>query len=591
MPKKIGIRQKLSLFFLMVFLPLVAFCVVQQIRYDEVMRDDVSNYNAQLVDKIAYDIELGLGELDSPLLRLLYDDNIMQLLQNPDSAQLDRAVNKKLGEQAETVRLKTGVDCNILLLNSDMKILVTTYEARTGSNRVLGAEWRNKINAAQSGRVIISAYSVNYSNAGSVKVVSIARAVRLNGRQLGVLMAEIPLEYFARFCDGVGFGSNGYMVLTDSKDYVVYSTDSRRIGSRFHLDVGNTEDSYVIVRQNNMKMFCVVSDMKYSDLHVIAALPLEQINVSVNSMRRNMIAVLLLIGAASMALAVSMANSFCKPIIQLESAMKQLETGDFSVKLRVTRHDEIGELQEGFSQMASNLKELIEKEYQSVVREREAQLNELLAMIDPHFMYNTLEAISMTAYLNDDTKTVKMLGALADIYRYRVVRGEWQCALAEELKNLDDYLYLINIRSDGGIRFHKMVDEALLGCQTQKHMLQPLVENCIVHGFKDTGGQGDIWLEIRRADADTLEISVSDNGCGVSGERLAELRRILSGDKLKGGDRPYMVLKNIHDRLVLVYGSRYGVILGNRPEGGFNVRIHVPYIKKGDDDDPCVACG
>lgn len=581
MPRKIGIRQKLSLLFLMVFLPLVAFCVVQQIRYDEVVRDDVSNYNAQLVDKIAYDIELGLGELDGPLFRLLYDDNVMQLLLNPDSAQLDRAVNKKLAEQAQTVRLKTGVDCNLLLLNSDMKILVTTYETGTGSNRVLGAEWRNKINAAESGRVIISAYSVNYSNAGSVKVVSIARAVRLYGQQIGVLMTEIPLEYFARFCDGVGFGSNGYMVLTDSKDYVVYSTDSRKIGSRFYLDVGNTGDSYVIVRQNNVTMFCVVSNMKYSDLHVIAAIPLEQINVSVNSMRRNMVAVLLLVGVMSMVLSVSMANSFCKPIIQLESAMKQLETGDFSVQVPVTRHDEIGELQEGFSHMAWNLKELIEKEYQSVVREREAQLNELLSMIDPHFMYNTLEAISMTAYLNDDVKTVKMLGALADIYRYRVVRGEWRCTLAEELKNLEDYLYLINIRCDGGIRFHKTVDGDLLACRTQKHMLQPLVENCIVHGFKDSGGQGDIWLEIRRTDADTLEISVSDNGCGVSEERLTQLRRILESDKLKSGDYPYMVLKNIHDRLVLVYGRRYGIVLGNRPSGGFNVRVYVPYIRKG----------
>ena len=591
MPKKLGIRQKFSLFFLMVFLPLVAFCAVQQIRYDEVIREDVSNYNAQLVDKIAYDIELGLGELDSPLLRLLYDDNVMQLLQNPDSAQLDRAVNKKLGEQATTVQLKTNVDCNILLLNSDMKILVTTYDARTGSNRVLGAEWRNKINAAQSGRVIISAYSVNYSNGGSVKVVSIARAVRLNGRQLGVLMVEIPLEYFARFCDGVGFGSNGYMVLTDSKDYVVYSTDSRRIGSRFHLDAEKTADSYVMEMQNSAEMFCVVSDMKYSDLHVVAAIPLEQINGSVNSMRRNMVAVLLLIGAASLALAVSMANSFCRPIIQLESAMKRLETGDFSVKVETTRRDEIGKLQEGFSQMASNLKELIEKEYQSVVREREAQLNELLAMIDPHFMYNTLEAISMTAYLNDDTKTVKMLGALADIYRYRIVRGEWWCTLLDELKNLDDYLYLIDIRSDGGVRFHKAVDETLLGCRMQKYMLQPLVENCIVHGFKATGGEGDIWLEIRRADADTLEISVSDNGCGAPEERLAELRRILGGDKLKRENYPCMVLKNIHDRLVLAYGSRYGVLLQNRPDGGFNVCVRIPYIEKGDDDDPCVACG
>lgn len=591
MLKKMGIRQKLSFFFLMVFLPLGAFCVFQQIRYDKEMREEVSENNAQLVDKIAYDIELGIGELDSPLLEMMYDDNIMQLLQNPDSAQLEWAVNKKLGTQAKTIQVKTNVNCNILLLNNDMKVLVSTYDTKTDNNRVLGAEWRNKINAAQGGRVIISAYRVNYVNGDSVKVVSIARAVRVDGQSIGILMLEIPLEYFARYCDGVGFGSNGYMALTDSKDYVVYSTDSEKIGGKLHLDVGKTSGSYATVMQDRARMFCVVSDMKYSDLHVIAAIPLEQINAGVNSMRRNMIVVLLLIGVASMALAVSMANSFCRPIIQLRHAMKQLETGDFSVKIKTTRKDEIGELQEGFSRMASNLGELVEKEYRSAVREREAQFNELLAMIDPHFMYNTLEAISMTAYLNDDAKTFKMLGALADIYRYRTVRGEWWCTLADELKNLDDYLCLIFVRSDGSIRFHKKVDKALLECHMQKYVLQPLVENCIVHGFEDTGGEGDIWLTVQRLDDDALEITVSDNGSGVSEERLTQLRQILDSDKLTGKNYPRMALKNIHDRLVLAHGSRYGVTLCNRPGGGFSVRVRIPYIEKRDNDDPCVACG
>lgn len=176
--------------------------------------------------------------------------------------------------------------------------------------------------------------------------------------------------------------------------------------------------------------------------------------------------------------------------------------------------------------MAEQLGELVEREYVARVREREAQLKDLIRMMDPHFMYNTLEAISMTAYLSDDQKTVQMLDHLADMYRFSSGQGE-RTTLREELKNAEDYLYLINIRCDGKIRFHKHIAERLLDCECLKFVLQPLLENSIVHGFGEAQSAGDIWLDVHEAQAGTIELTVQDNGAGLQEDTLQSLRTTL----------------------------------------------------------------
>ena len=286
----------------------------------------------------------------------------------------------------------------------------------------------------------------------------------------------------------------------------------------------------------------------------------------------------MLLGAMLLLFLLWQARLFCRPILQIERAMHDLESGDFQVRVPQTARDEVGNLQRGFNHMAQQLGDYVEREYAALVRDQAAQLKDLIRMIDPHFMYNTLEAISMTAYLNDDRQVVEMLDHLADMYRFSSNQGA-RTTLRQAVKMVEDYFYLVDVRYDEKLHLHEDIDRTLLDCECLRFTLQPLVENCVAHGFRERQ-EGDIWLTLRRAGEETVEVLVRDNGAGFTEDGLTELRRVLADDDICIDDYPRMALKNIHDRLRLMYGPGNGVYVDRAPLGGAIVRLRFPRIEK-----------
>ena len=164
--------------------------------------------------------------------------------------------------------------------------------------------------------------------------------------------------------------------------------------------------------------------------------------------------------------------------------MKEVENGDLSVRVINKRNDEIGVLGKGFNKMLAQVQDLIEKEYKANLRERESQLNELTAIINPHFIYNTLEEIKMKAYLNNDYQVVDMLTGLARLFRIMTNNSSRFITLREELNHCTTYLQVMEYREDLSMSVTVSFPEQLLDSYSLKFLLQPIVENCIIHDFK-----------------------------------------------------------------------------------------------------------
>ncbi len=577
--KKDGIQQRLVGLFLSFFIPIIVLCIAQEVRYYGLLRQNVSEYTTQLMDKISNDIERGLKQLDSTLLDVLYDDATAQLLLDPENSAAQQTLPLLLGDAKQKLRMNTTADCNILLLSNNSKILCSTYEEWTGSSRFLSTSWLDKISRAKGGRVVISAYSIRRESGITQKVVGIARAVQRDGQRCGILLLEIPVEYFSSLCSGVEYGPDSYLMLVDDSNFVLYSTDSTRIGSQLFSDVLDLEDG-VFAEQAGELLYSVSMEGFDGNIRTISAVSKKQMEDSIRKSLMQSIPILSVLGVILLIAFILMARSFCQPILRICSAMKVLESGDFSVRVTDPYRGEFADLQSGFNHMAEQLGAFVEREYVARDREREAQLKDLMRIIDPHFMYNTLEAISMTAYLNDDHKTVSMLGHLASMYRFSSSSGQ-KTTLRKAVKYVEDYLYLMNIRYDGRIDCHIQAEEDLLDCECMKYMLQPLVENCVIHGFSEACSAGQIWLVIRRAEKHTIEILVQDDGVGISRERLIQLQETLADDKIEIENYPSLAVKNIHDRIRLSYGSGYGLTIASSPQGGTQVRLTFPLIERG----------
>lgn len=579
--KVISIKWKIMLAYAVAFISVIVLGFILFNSIYDIMKNSASRYTVQIIEKVKYDLEIMVRELDGAVLLLSNDPDVKELAAGNKDPWLKQKVDNKIQNAIKNLSKYDGLSCDILILSKNLEIVSSSYEEWTGKYRILGYEWIDKIISAGGDKVLISGYNVNKTNSlPSAKVTSIARALpTMEGGSSGIVMIEVTTDYLKKLCNGVGIGRNGFVAVVDDNNYVIYNTNTTEIGSRFN-DVEHSKygkNNYFIGDLNNERMLFAQVDSFYTGFKVIGAVPEEELASEINTLRDRFIIIVGFIVLFAILFSYIMAHSITRPVMRMCKYMKSVGKGDFSIRIESMREDEIGQLEKGFNTMVKKVNELIDSEYKATIREKEAQFNELVATINPHFMYNTLEAISMTAYLNDDMKVVNMLNLLADLLRTSTSNGSRIIPIKQEIFHLECYLQLLNIRNDDNLDIIWNIDKELMDYKTMKFILQPVVENSIIHGFKNSSEGGRIEISLVRV-GEKAKFIISDNGMGIAQERLDEINKILDAPEMPM-DTPQMAMKNVHDRLRLAFGKDYGVTLYNNPDCGTTVEIMIPLCK------------
>lgn len=284
-----------------------------------------------------------------------------------------------------------------------------------------------------------------------------------------------------------------------------------------------------------------------------------------------------------------MTKGVVAPLTNLAVTAKLVGQGNFNVKMPATdAQDEIGVVTRTFNTMVSSLEEYItltkknmEKEQRMLEREllmekylNEAQLKYLQSQINPHFLFNCLNAGAQLAMLEDAEKTSVFVERMADFFRYNVKKNNEAAALWEEVDAVENYIYILNVRFSGEIHFTKEVDEAVLDCKVPSMMLQPIVENAVTHGIHNIEWEGCIFLHIEKEDKN-IRISVRDNGAGITGERIEQIRK----GEIQEGTSTGIGLNNVISRLELYYKQENLLEIFSPGENqGTEVVITIPFI-------------
>lgn len=235
-------------------------------------------------------------------------------------------------------------------------------------------------------------------------------------------------------------------------------------------------------------------------------------------------------------------------------------------------------------------RESMEKQAQMKEREllmethlKEAQLKYLQAQINPHFLFNCLNAGAQLAMLEDAERTGIFLEKMADFFRYNVRKMEDDAMLFEEVEAVDNYIYILNVRFAGDIHYEKDVDEGIGDFRIPSMILQPLVENAVQHGIHDCMETGKIKMSIHKAGED-LEITVSDNGAGMTPEMI---QSVMAGRARNNGEDRYstgIAVGNVIDRLELYYKQKGLLIIESDGLGkGTSVHITLPVENEGEE--------
>lgn len=279
----------------------------------------------------------------------------------------------------------------------------------------------------------------------------------------------------------------------------------------------------------------------------------------------------------------SMSRQFIQPIEQLRKLMLEAQHGNLHVSFNPGTDDEFNDLAESFNQMVANIDRLINQVYHEQSSKRKAEIAALQANIKPHFLYNTLETIHWMARRYGADDIVEAVNALSDLFRVGFSNNHVLGTVALEFTHIESYLKIQKLRYHDILDYELEVDPSVRELPIQKTILQPIVENALYHGIKESGRAGKIVITAKIESGD-LMIAVRDNGVGMDPQTLAKLRRILD-EGPETQEKHGLGLHNVQKRLALSYGPPYGLTIESWPNEGTLVRIRHPILSENQLDD------
>ena len=395
----------------------------------------------------------------------------------------------------------------------------------------------------------------------------------------GYVISECSVSQLAAICANAPLGEGTLLYICDSSGAVVYTpdTDAQRtatVTARYAAEdtrrrVGIGSDAY----------FLTDSPVAETGWSVVAALPYNYITRNSQELIRRFILLCLLAAAIVTAITVWVSYSFTRPVRILQDAMWQVGDGNLDTRIAERRNDEFGDLYDGFNRLVKEIDQLIHAVSESEKRETVAKYQMLQSQINPHFLYNSLDTIRMMAVLDDKDDIAAALLHLSALFRYHVRNSDQPVMIREELEQVNNYLALQQLRLQEKLEIVCDADPALLSCYIPKILLQPILENCFSHGFRDVEHVCRIAVGVQ-AEGEALRLSVTDNGCGMDETTLQELLTRLQ-EPVPLGEHG-IGLCNVNERLRLYFGAESRLDIESHPDGGTCVSFRIPAIRDAD---------
>jgi len=270
-----------------------------------------------------------------------------------------------------------------------------------------------------------------------------------------------------------------------------------------------------------------------------------------------------------------------KRVLLLNRDLNKVSLGDLSVTSKVEGADEIGVLSKQFNHMVVSIRRLMDEVAQSnaqtsqlQLRQREIKLKMMASQINPHFLFNALESIRMKAHMNGQAEIAGVVRMLGKMIRRNLEVGSGKIELKKELELVSCYLEIQKFRyGNERLSFELVIDPDSENIHVPPLIIQPLVENAVVHGLENRAEGGFITL-VTRLDDGLLHVEVTDNGSGISEHKLQEIYESLQD--MEEEEEYRIGLRNVHQRLILIYGSQYGLCIESKQDEGTRISFAIP---------------
>lgn len=388
-------------------------------------------------------------------------------------------------------------------------------------------------------------------------VLSIGQQARSlkEGDKTGYVILDVYDDYFNDIFKSVKvYKENNIYVLDNKGNIITDKLYKNKTGFKFYTEylekVLDSEDGSFKCTINGDKSIAYFTTLKDTGFKLVETVPLSAMYKDRVFIVRTFIVLIALFGMLAIAASLILSRNISRPVNKLSELMKRVEEGELGVNFDMNTEDEIGKLGHSFNNMVREINRLIEEVYVKQYLLKEAEFKALKAQVNPHFLYNALESIKWMAKLENKEGAILMVTALGKFLRYSISSKGDIVTVKEDIEQINNYLTIQKIRYGDKISVSIEIEEDIYNKNILKLLLQPLVENAIIHGLEQKRDCGSLWIKGYKL-KDDLCFEIIDDGVGIGN----------SATKGEG-----IGLENVDSRIKLHYGEGYGVSIDTKDE-------------------------
>ena len=568
---------------LMVTTLLVVFFISFRVT-EEAVQTNSRQYAKQLTGSIAYTVNTYIDSMESLASFLASNEDVYDYFREPSRYERSRELRKRIQDNLSTI-IKNRKDVSLIaLIGLDGDILF--HDRSLEQNPFVPLQKQAWYQAAvdAGGRAVFSSSHVqNLVRHRYFWVVSLSKLLIdiHRGIPVAVLLIDLNYRLIEDLCTNVSLGKRGYVFIVDSAGNLVFHPRQQVVYSglkREHVEevLSSNMSEFEVNDHEGLKLYSIVALQK-AGWKVIGVSYPEELGVDRRSLGRVYTAWGILFLSLTILFSFIISLQIARPIKLLRNTIKVVEQGNFDIQAKIERSDEIGELGKDFNIMVQKIKELLQLIIEEQQNKRKSELKALQAQINPHFLYNTLDSVIWMAEDRQHQQVIEMAAALAKLFRISISGGREIISIGEEVEHVRQYLIIQKMRYKDRLDYEICVPEDLFPYRTVKIILQPLVENAIYHGIKNSPSPGKIIIDGSIC-YNGIELKVKDNGVGMSAEVLARIMEDTQGER--AFVRRGVGVRNVDERIKLYFGKNYGIQFFSSEGEGTEVRIRLPAIRE-----------
>ncbi len=591
-------RFSLKLFICTALLALISIIFVSISSYNKYslsLREQSSEKAQQIVELTSLNIQTYLDDLYRLSLSPYYNQNVMDAL--------DKSIDaSNLKSLYRTRTIEDFLEQMLIIPRSDiLRVFILTDEIYKGeripstinpNQNYNEYDWYQKalelkepiLVSAHKEQIITNPTNIVFS------IVNILKSTRNLNKTLGVIKVDANYSGISDICNKVDFGQGGGIFIMDSDHQIIFSNLPSITNDDLNMiynTIQNKSSQSTTIDLNNNKYLINSQSIENANWEIIGVTSLATINEKINEVKDSAFYFSLICFILSLFLIVLYLKIFLNPLNRIIENIHKVQEGNFNVVFDVNSKDELGYLADTLNTMVSELKIMFEKNttllnqvYEAKYLQKEAQINSLFNQIQPHFINNALNMISMLIQSNKYEQAVYNINKLSIILR-TLIHLDKDIKVSNEIELLDAYLTIQQNRYFDRLYYNIEIDPSLKTYLVPALILQPIVENSVIHGCESKKSPTTILIYSELTEEEIIFI-IKDNGKGMSHKKLLEVRNNLESNEEIPLDfditkkRNGIALININKRIKIKYGHNYGLTIYSKENQGTTVKIILP---------------